>query len=474
MPDTDIAIIGAGAAGLSVAAIAASLGFRTTLIERGAMGGDCLNTGCVPSKALLAVAHLAAEARRAPRYGVVVPPPEIDWALVQAHVRSAIGKIAPHDSEERFRAMGVEVLRATGRFTGRDSLDVGGRRLVFRRAVIAAGSHAVLPPIPGLGLVPFLTHETIFDLLTCPQHLLVLGGGPIGLEMALAHRRLGARVTLVEQAQIASREDPECVDVLRAALAAEGVELREGLGVAELAPAPGGLLARLTDGTTIKASHLLVAAGRAARVDGLGLEAAGLVGSARGIATNQALRARGNRRIWVAGDIADPEGLGPRAFTHVASQHAGIIARSMLFRLPAKLDYAALPRVTYTDPELAQIGLTEVEARATHGAIQVLRRSLGENDRLVAEDRAEGLIKLITTPRGRLLGASVVGPRAGDMAGMLALMIGRRLPLSALAGAVLPYPTLQEAAKRAAGDFYAPKLASPMVRRLLGWLKYLP
>ena len=246
MPDTDIAIIGAGAAGLSVAAIAASLGFRTTLIERGAMGGDCLNTGCVPSKALLAVAHLAAEARRAPRYGVVVPPPEIDWALVQAHVRSAIAKIAPHDSEERFRAMGVEVLRATGRFTGRDSLDVGGRRLVFRRAVIAAGSHAVLPPIPGLGLVPFLTHETIFDLLTCPQHLLVLGGGPIGLEMALAHRRLGARVTLVEQAQIASREDPECVDVLRAALAAEGVELREGLGVAELAPAPGGLLARLT------------------------------------------------------------------------------------------------------------------------------------------------------------------------------------------------------------------------------------
>ena len=218
MPDTDIAIIGAGAAGLSVAAIAASLGFRTTLIERGAMGGDCLNTGCVPSKALLAVAHLAAEARRAPRYGVVVPPPEIDWALVQAHVRSAIAKIAPHDSEERFRAMGVEVLRATGRFTGRDSLDVGGRRLVFRRAVIAAGSHAVLPPIPGLGLVPFLTHETIFDLLTCPQHLLVLGGGPIGLEMALAHRRLGARVTLVEQAQIASREDPECVDVLRAAL----------------------------------------------------------------------------------------------------------------------------------------------------------------------------------------------------------------------------------------------------------------
>jgi pyruvate/2-oxoglutarate dehydrogenase complex dihydrolipoamide dehydrogenase (E3) component len=236
----------------------------------------------------------------------------------------------------------------------------------------------------------------------------------------------------------------------------------------------GGVAARLSDGAALRVSHVLVAAGRAARVEGLGLEAAGLVGSARGVRTDLALRARGNRRIWVAGDIADPDGLGPRGFTHVASQHAGIIARSMLFRLPVRLDYGALPRVIYTDPELAQIGLTEAEARAAHGEVRVLRRGLQENDRLVAEDRAEGLIKLIASPRGRLLGASVVGPRAGDMAGMLGLMIGRRLPLSALAGAVLPYPTLQEAAKRAAGDFYAPKLASPLVKRLLGLLKHLP
>ncbi len=474
VPDTDIAIIGAGAAGLSVAAVSAALGFRVTLIERGEMGGDCLNTGCVPSKALLSVAHLAAEARRAPRYGVMLPPPVIDWPLVQAAVKRAIGTIAPHDSEERFRAMGVEVLRAGAYFTGRDSLHVGGQRLVFRRAVIAAGSRAVVPPIPGLGRVPFLTHETVFDLPACPEHLLVLGGGPVGLEMALAFRRLGARVTLVEQARIAAREDEECVALLRAALLAEGVALREGVGVAEFAPAPEGLSARLGDGSAVQASHVLVAAGRVARLEGLDLKAAGLEGSARGVQTDLALRAKGNRRIWVAGDIADPEGLGPRAFTHVASQHAGIIARSMLFRLPARLDYAALPRVIYTDPELAQIGLSEAEARAAHGEVRVLRRGLQENDRLVAEDRAEGLIKLIATPRGRLLGASVVGPRAGDMAGMLGLMIGRQVPLSALAGMVLPYPTLQEAAKRAAGDFYAPKLASPLVRRLLGLLKHLP
>lgn len=474
MPDTDIAIIGAGAAGLSVAAISAALGFRVTLIERAEMGGDCLNTGCVPSKALLAVAHLAAEARRAPCYGVMVPPPVIDWALVQASVKRAIGTIAPHDSEERFRGLGVEVLRAGAHFTGRNSLDVGGRRLVFRRAVVAAGSRAVVPPIPGLQQVPFLTHETLFDLPHCPAHLLVLGGGPIGLEMALAFRRLGARVTLVEQVQIAAREDQEAVAVLRAALVSEGVELREGVAIAALSREGEGLRARLSDGASIMASHLLIAAGRAPRLEGLGLAAAGLVGTAHGIATDLALRAKGNRRVWVAGDIADPEGLGPRAFTHVASQHAGIIARSMLFHLPVRLNYAALPRVIYTDPELAQIGLTEAEARAAHGAIQVLRRGLDENDRLVAEDRAAGLIKLITTPRGRLLGASVVGPRAGDMAGMLGLMIGQALPLSALAGVVLPYPTLQEAAKRAAGDFYAPKLASPLVRRFLGWLKYLP
>ena len=474
MPDTDIAIIGAGAAGLSVAAVSAALGFRVTLIERGEMGGDCLNTGCVPSKALLSVAHLAAEARRAPRYGVMLPPPQVDWALVRASVQRAIGTIAPHDSEERFRRLGVEVLRASAHFTGRDSLDVGGRRLVFRRAVIAAGSRAVVPPVPGLGQVAFLTHETVFDLPACPEHLLVLGGGPIGLEMALAFRRLGAQVTLVEQARIAARDDEEAVAVLRAALLAEGVALHEGVGVAEVAPMAGGVAARLSDGAELRASHVLVAAGRAARVEGLGLEAAGLVGSARGVRTDLALRARGNRRIWVAGDIADPDGLGPRGFTHVASQHAGIIARSMLFRLPVRLDYGALPRVIYTDPELAQIGLTEAEARAAHGAVRVLRRGLQENDRLVAEDRAEGLIKLIASPRGRLLGASVVGPRAGDMAGMLGLMIGRRLPLSAMAGVVLPYPTVQEAAKRAAGDFYAPKLASPLVKRLLGLLKHLP
>lgn len=475
MPDHDVAIIGAGAAGLSVAAISAALGLRVVLFERGAMGGDCLNSGCVPSKALLAAAHAAAEARRAGRFGVRLPAPEIDWHGVRAHVAGAIAAIAPNDSEERFTAMGVTVVRAHARFVARDTIEAAGRRHVFRRAVIAAGSTAVVPPIPGLGTVPFLTNETVFHLPERPDHLLILGGGPIGLEMAQAHARLGCRVTVVERERIALRDDPECVAALRTVLEAEGIGLREEAEVVSVAQEGTAIVLRLADGSTITGSHLLLAVGRAARLDGLGLEAAGVAHGPRGVATDLALRSVSNRRVWAAGDIADPAGLGPRAFTHVCSQHAGIIARSMLFALPVKLSYAALPRVTYTDPEIAQIGPTEAELRAAGtGPLTILRWPLAENDRLVAEGKAEGLVKFVVDRRGRLLGASVVGPGAGDMAGMLVLMIGRRLPLSTLAGAVFPYPTMQEGAKRAATEFYTPRFLSPVTKRIVGLLKRRP
>jgi pyruvate/2-oxoglutarate dehydrogenase complex dihydrolipoamide dehydrogenase (E3) component len=475
MPDVDVAVIGAGAAGLSVAAVSAAFGLKVALFERGAMGGDCLNYGCVPSKALLAAAHHAAAARDAHRFGVKLPPPEIDWPAVQAHVRGAIARIAPNDSEHRFRAMGCEVIRAQARFVAGDAIEAGGRRLTFRRCVIAAGSAAIVPPIPGLAGVPYLTNETLFGLEAPPRHLVILGGGPIGLEMAQAHARLGCRVTVIEAGTIAGREDPELVDALRPALLADGVEIREGAKLEAVAPAPDGLVARLSDGTRIEGSHLLLAVGRAPRLEGLDLRAAGVEATRRGIATDRALRSVSNRRVWAVGDIADPAGIGPRAFTHVASLHAGLLARAMLFRLPARLDDAALPRVTYTDPELAQIGLTEAEARAAgHLELSVLRWPLSENDRAVAEGRPEGLVKLVATPKGVLLGASLVGQRAGDMAGMFGLMIGRKLPLSALAGLVIPYPTLPEAAKRAASEFYTPKLLTPLAKRIVGLLKHLP
>jgi pyruvate/2-oxoglutarate dehydrogenase complex dihydrolipoamide dehydrogenase (E3) component len=474
MPDFDLVVIGAGAAGLSTTALSAALGLKVALIERGEMGGDCLNFGCVPSKALLAAAHAAAAAREAGRFGVRVGEPEIDWAAVRAHVRGAIARIAPTDSEARFRGMGVAVIRASAHFTAPDEIEAGARRITFRRCVIAAGSSAIVPDIPGLGPVPWLTNETIFALEEKPEHLLILGGGPIGLEMAQAHARLGCRVTVIEAGRIAGREDPELAEGLRRVLLREGVDLREGAKLAKVEPDRPGLIAVLEDGTRITGSHLLLAVGRAPRLRGLDLQAGNIEATPRGIATDPGLRSVSNRRVWAVGDIADPRGIGPRAFTHVASQHAGVLARRMLFRLPARVDYAALPRVTYTGPELAQVGMTEDEAREAGLDPRPYRFPLAETDRAVAEGLEDGLVKLVVSPKGRLLGAGVLAPHAGEMAGMFGLMIGRKLPLSALAGLVLPYPTLAEAAKRAAGDFYAPKLLSSFSKRLVGLLWRLP
>ncbi len=475
MADFDVVVIGAGAAGLGVTAIACALGLRTALIERGAMGGDCLNYGCVPSKALLAAAHRAAEFRDAARFGIQAGPLRIDWAAVRAHVQGAIDRIAPNDSEARFRAMGATVIRASAHFTAPDEIAAGNRRHTFRRAVIAAGSAAIVPDLPGLHDVPYLTNETVFDLADPPGHLIILGGGPIGLEMAQAHARLGCLVTVIEAAAIANRDDPECVAGLRPALERDGVAIIEGIKAARVATEDGGVAVMLEDGRRIGGTHLMLALGRAPRLAGLDLQAANVAHGPRGIAVTPALRSTTNRRVWAAGDIADPQGIGPRAFTHVCSQHAALIARTMLFRLPGRVDFAALPRVTYTDPEIAQVGLTEAEARAAgHNDITILRFPWAENDRLAAEGRAEGLVKLVVSRKGRLLGASLVGPRAGDQAALAGLMIGRRLPLSALAGLVMPYPTAGEALKRAAGEYYTPKLLSPATKRLVGLLKWLP
>jgi pyruvate/2-oxoglutarate dehydrogenase complex dihydrolipoamide dehydrogenase (E3) component len=474
MPDFDLVVIGAGAAGLSTAALSAALGLKVALVERAEMGGDCLNRGCVPSKALLAAAHAAAAARQAGRFGVRVAEPEIDWPAVRAHIRGAIARIAPTDSEARFRGMGVEVIRASAHFTAPDEIEAGARRITFRRCVIAAGSAPLVPDIEGLGPVPWLTSDTIFELEDKPDHLIILGGGPIGLEMAQAHARLGCRVTVIEAGRIAGREDPELADGLRRVLLRDGVALHEGAQLNRVQADRPGLTAILEDGTRIAGSHLLLAVGRAPRLRGLDLRAGNVTETARGIATDAGLRSVSNRRIWAVGDIADPAGIGPRSFTHVASQHAGVLARRMLFRLPAKVDYATLPRVTYTGPELAQVGMTEAEALEAGLDPRPYRFPLPETDRAIAEGIEDGLVKLVVSPKGRLIGAGVLGPHAGEMAGIFGLMIGRKLPLSALAGLVLPYPTLAEAAKRAAGDFYAPKLLSAASKRLVGLLWRLP
>ncbi|MBO1078316.1 dihydrolipoyl dehydrogenase family protein [Roseomonas haemaphysalidis] len=448
MAEHDLVVIGAGSAGLSITHVAARMGLRVALVERERMGGDCLNTGCVPSKALLAAAHAATEARRAGRLGIRLPEPEVDWAAVRAHVQGAIAAIAPQDSEDRYRALGAEVIRAEARFVSPDAVEVAGRRITARRFVVAAGSRAAVPAIPGLEDVPFLTNATLFGMKEKPAHLLILGGGAIGLEMAQAHAALGCRVTVVTSGRLGAREDPELVAVLRDALAEAGVSILED---ARVVAAEAGAVLLLADGRRLAGSHLLVAVGRTPNLESLGLEAAGIRATPRGIATDAGLRSTTNRRVFAAGDIADPEGLGPRYLTHVGSLHAGILARRILFRLPAKLDYGALPRVTYTDPELAQVGMTEAEARAADHKVQVLRWPFAENDRAIAEGRTEGLVKLVATPGGRLLGVGIAGRHAGEMIGLWTHAIGARVPLRDLAGLVVPYPTRAEAGKRAAG-----------------------
>jgi len=476
MADYDLAIVGAGAAGLSVAAVAAQLGLRVALIERHRMGGDCLNTGCVPSKALLAAAHAAQAVRDAGRFGVEVPLPCVDWSQVQAHVHGAIAAIAPMDSVSRYAALGVTVLLGEARFTAPDTLQVDmegeTQRLTARRFVIAAGGRAAIPDIPGLSDVPWLTHESIFSVPEMPDHLLVIGGGPIGLEMAQAHAGLGCRVTVIERGHIAAQEDPELAVALRSALLEQGIRFHEHAAISRIEPGPAIVL---EDGARVRGSHLLIAAGRIPNLEPLNLDAANVAATRHGILTDAGLRSPSNRRVFAVGDIADPIGIGMRRFTHVGSYHAGIVIKRAVFRLPAKVDYGALPRVIYTSPELAQVGLTEAEARANgHQDLAILRWPLAENDRAQVEGQSTGLIKLVVRKDGRLLGASILAPHAGEMIGAYTLAVAHRLKIADLAGMIVPYPTLAEVGKRAAGSYFTPRLFSGATKWVVRQLARLP
>ncbi|NHB75539.1 dihydrolipoyl dehydrogenase family protein [Rhodobacter calidifons] len=459
--ETDICVIGAGSGGLSVAAGAVQMGARVVLIEAGEMGGDCLNAGCVPSKALIAAAK-AAEAQRRGFRGVAPAVPEVDFGAVKDHVRAVIEAIAPVDSQERFEGLGCTVIRAFARFSGPREVQAGETTIRARRFVIATGSRPFVPPIQGVDTVPYLTNETIFDLRERPQHLIVIGGGPIGVEMAQAHRRLGCAVTVVEGASVLGREDPELARVVTDALQAEGIVLVEGQPVVRLAKTDGTVEVTLGDGRQVRGSHLLLAVGRKVALEGMNLEAAGVAHTGKGVTVDARLRSS-NRRIFAVGDAA-----GGLQFTHVAGWHAGIVIRQAILGLPARADPRAVPRATYTDPELAQVGLTEAEARALHGeALTVVRASLAHNDRAQAEGKTAGFAKVMIV-KGRPVGAGIVGPQAGELIGLWALALSARLKMSAIAGMIAPYPTLGEVSKRAAGAYFAPRLfESAAVKRLV-------
>jgi pyruvate/2-oxoglutarate dehydrogenase complex dihydrolipoamide dehydrogenase (E3) component len=457
----DLCVIGAGSGGLAVAAGAAQMGADVVLIERGAMGGDCLNFGCVPSKSLLAASRVADLGRRGAALGITYAPPRIDFAAVGDSIQRVIAAIAPNDSVERFDGLGVRVLRAEARFTDPRTVRAGNTEVRPRRFVIATGSRPAVPTIPGLDGVPYLTNETVFANRELPQHLIVIGGGPIGIEMAQAHVRLGARVTVLDVGPLLPRDDPELAAWLAERLSAEGVTTHPQIEIIAIERDGEAIHVDLADGSRIAGSHVLVAAGRRPNIEALDLPAAGIAATAKGVTVDARLRTT-NRRAFAVGDVAG----GPQ-FTHVALYHAGIVIRNALFRLPAKADYRALPWVTFTDPELAQVGLTEAAARAANGAVRVLRWRFVENDRAQTERDTEGLAKVVARRDGRILGASILGAGAGDLILPWALAISQKLKIRALANLIVPYPTRGEASKRAAGSFYTPTLFSAGTRRLV-------
>ncbi|MCC3303542.1 dihydrolipoyl dehydrogenase family protein [Sneathiella sp. HT1-7] len=468
---TDICVIGGGSGGLSVAAGASQMGAKTVLIEGSKMGGDCLNYGCVPSKALIAAAKKASCLKNASDFGITGQAPSVDFPKVMDHVQEVIGSIAPHDSVERFEELGVEVIQGYGRFVSENELEVGDTRVTARRFVIATGSSATAPPIPGLEDAGYLTNETIFENRVQPDHLIVIGGGPIGLEMAQAHARLGSKVTVLEAFKAFGRDDPGLSAVVLKTLREEGVDIREGVKISDVKKDAGGAyqvsLGEDSSAEVLVGSHLLVAAGRKANVEGLNLEAAGVEYSPKGVTVDSRLRST-NKKIYAIGDAA-----GSYQFTHIAGYHAGIFIRNALFRLPAKVDYSAVPWVTFTDPELANVGLSEDAAREQYGdKIKVLSFPFADIDRARAERQTDGMIKAITTDKGRILGAGIVGPHAGELIHPWGVAITGKLKIGTMASYIAPYPTLGEISKRAAGSYYTPSLFSSRTRAVVKFLSF--
>jgi pyruvate/2-oxoglutarate dehydrogenase complex dihydrolipoamide dehydrogenase (E3) component len=468
--ETDLLVIGAGSGGLSVAAGAVQMGAGVVLLEGHRMGGDCLNYGCVPSKALIASGKAAHAQSHAAQYGVADVTPQVDYAAAKDHVAGVIGQIEPTDSVERFEGLGVRVIQQYGEFISPRQVQAGDHVITARRVILATGSSPLVPPIPGLDAVPFETNETIFELRERPDHLLIIGGGPIGMEMAQAHRRLGSEVTVIEGATVLAQDDPETAQVIRDQFAAEGITIEEGAMAAEVRGEAGAITVEAKDGRVFTGTHLLMAVGRKSNTDRLNLEAAGIETTPKGIKVDASMRTT-NRRVYAIGDVA-----GGMQFTHMAGYHAGLIIRQVLLGLPAKERTDHVPWCTFTQPELAQVGLTEAAARERHGGnLEVVRFAYAHNDRAIAERKTHGLIKVMVV-RGRPIGASIAGEQAGELINLWALVLANRLKMKHVAGMVAPYPTLGEINKRVAGAYFSPRLFdSRFVKNVVGFVQsWLP
>lgn len=448
---TDLLVIGAGSGGLSVAAGASQMGADVTLLEGHKMGGDCLNYGCVPSKALLAAGHAAHAMQAGAAMGITPVAPEVDYAAAKDHVMQVIDQIAPVDSQERFEGFGVRVIREFGRFVGPRTVKAGEDTITARRIVIATGSSPLVPPIKGLTDVPFLTNETLFDLREKPEHLIIIGGGPIGMEMAQAHVRLGCKVTVIEGMRALGKDDPEMAAIALENLRAEGVEILEEAPAQEIGGNAGDIVVETPKGR-VHGTHLLMAVGRKPNIDALDLDKGGIAHTGKGITVDASMRTS-DKKVFAIGDVA-----GGLQFTHVAGYHAGLIIRQALFGLPAKESTAHIPWATYTDPEIAHVGLSEEHARQVHGEkLEVARFEYAHNDRAIATRQTKGLIKVMVV-KGRPVGASIVGHQAGELIATWSLAIANKVKMSGVSAMVAPYPTIAELNKRAAGAYFSPKL----------------
>ncbi len=462
--DADICVIGAGSGGLAVAAAAAAVGQRVVIVEKNRMGGGSLNYGSVPSKALLAAARRAQDMRTAGAFGISPVHPAIDPEAVRAHVFGAMGSIAPNGSVERFTAMGIRIVPAAARFVDKATVEAGDLRIKARRYVIATGSSPEIPDIAGLENIGFFTNETIFDNARRLDRLVVLGGGSTALELALAHLRLGSSVAVIEPHAALADEDPELAAIAMRGLRAEGLEILEGTNVEKVEPIRQGVRLTLSSGGAIDATHVLIAGPRRPNISELNLAAAGIKFGPRGIAVNTALRTS-NRRVFAIGDVT-----GAAHHTHAATYHANVFLKRALFRLRATQKPELAPRVTFTDPEIAWVGLSEAAARAKYKRINVLRSAFAENDRAQAEGATVGHIKVVTNDRGLILGAGIVGPLASELIQVWGLAVAQKLSIRDMAECVTAYPTFAQINQRVSAARFAAAAGSPLVRFLVRFL----
>ncbi len=472
MDKRDLVVIGGGTGGLIVTSVAAQLGLKVTLIERrDKLGGDCLHTGCVPSKTLIHAAKVASLFRRATEFGLKAVEPEIDLGRVSDHVQSVIEQIQPHDDPERFESYGAEVLFGHACFTDTHTVAVNGQFIEGRRFVIASGSSPFIPAIPGLDEVPYLSNENVFSLRKLPSRLAVLGGGAIGVEMAQAFARLGSKVTIIERLpHLLHKEDSDITDTLVEQLKKEGIKIHTSISAEQVSKSSDEYLIRCNRENNrsieLATDALLVAVGRRPNVDNMGLDTAGVEYNNRGIEVDRRLRTSA-KHIFACGDVT-----GHYPFTHMAEYQAGIVISNAIFRYPKKIDYRVVPWVIYSDPELARVGITEQQAKEQGLAVNVLRFPFRDIDRARTEAETTGEMKLISR-RGKILGATILGPHAGELIHEIVLAMQTGLKMSDISATIHAYPTLAQISRRTVNRYYGDRLFSERTRKMVGWINRL-